>query len=92
MAPECSRAQVRVTSRTRLLASTGVYWETVTFTYPFVQQHWSSGVLSTGLKLSARTRRTYSPGSLKVTVVVARLPASSSGSGRSSLNNATAGP
>ena len=69
-----------------------VYWETATFTYPFVQQHWSSGVLSTGLKLSARTRRTYSPGSLKVTVVVARLPASSSGSGRSSLNNATAGP
>ena len=42
------------------------YSVTVTFTKPFVQQHWFPGEVSTRPKLSARTRITYSPGCLKV--------------------------
>src|SRR5678816_1351944 len=64
---------------------------TMTFTNPFVQQHWAWPALATPDASFTRTRRTYSPGVENVTVVVA-LPSLRPTSGVGFPNATAPGP
>src|SRR5262245_38610581 len=70
----------------------GDHGVTLTFTKPLVQQHWAWPAFATPEASLARTRRMYSPGLAKLTVVEALpLAESTAGLGLSKLTRAPAG-